>query len=159
MMFGCSYANVWKQPVSSEEIVKETPKLKSIKGTFSQEKILPNIKKTLISYGDFEFTENKGISFYTVSPVKSEVDYTNKKYKQINDIVNAIASKKYKKLEQKFDFYLDRNYNILIIGLKPKDKNKEFISSVTIEIKNSDYIKKIKIELSDGGTTTVWFVK
>ena len=88
------FADVYDYPVSLRNIADQIPEMQSIKCKFKQEKTMPNISKPLISSGDFEFVKNKGVYFNTTYPIKSSVDYTNKNYKQVNDIVNAISAKR-----------------------------------------------------------------
>lgn len=149
------FANVFDNKVYLESIINQLPEVKSIKCKFSQEKILPNIEKPLISSGDFEFIENKGVYFYTYYPVKSTIDYTNKNYKQINDIINALSSKKYKRIEKEFDFYFEKKDKKKILGLKPKNEAAQFIDFILIEGDNS--IQKIKIQMVNGATTNILF--
>lgn len=158
IFFVPAFANVWNNKSSTESIIPKLPELNDITCKFKQEKIIPDIDKALISSGDFKFIKNEGVYFYINYPVQSTVDYTNKNYKQINDVIKAIASKKYKKLEKEFDFYFENmNNNNWKLGLKPKEKTAEFLSSIIIE--GSDYIQKIKIEMINGNITTIWFTK
>ena len=131
----------------------------SIKCKFRQEKHLQNIAKPLISSGNFEFVENKGVYFYTLHPIQSTASYTNKNYKQINDIVNAISAKKYSRLEKEFNFYYEESSDEWTLGLKPKKNSNayNYISSITIE--GSDYISKIDIRQTNGNKTVLWFTK
>ncbi len=153
------FADVWENQVQIENITAKLPEIKSIKCKFRQEKLLPDIEKPILSSGDFEFIENNGVYFYTTYPVKYTVDYTNKNYKQINDIIRAISEKKYKKLEKEFNFYFQENKPNWIVGLKPDENQKtaDFLYSILIE--GSDYIQKIKIEMHNGSSTTLWFEK
>lgn len=159
LIFNTAFANIWDSKCTLETISKQLPPINSIKCKFKQEKIIPNIEKPLISSGNFEFIENDGIYFYTTSPFKSNTNYTNKNYKQINDIINAINSKKFAKLEKEFDFYFEKNEINWTFGLKPKNgqKSSEFLSSIMIEGK--DIIQKIIIKMTDGTITTLWFEK
>lgn len=151
-------ANVWQYPVEFKNIIENIPDIQNIDCKFKQEKLLPNIIKPIISYGNFKFIKNEGVYFYTNFPIQSKVDYTNKNYKQINEVINAIAGKKYKKIEKEFDFYFEKkSANDWIIGLKPKDKNAEFISFIAIT--GCDYINKIEIQMENGSKTTIWFEK
>ena len=158
MCFTVSFANVWGNNTSLENIIKTLPDINDIKCKFKQEKIIPNIDKPILSSGNFEFIKNEGVYFYINYPINSEINYTNKNYKQINDVIKAIASKKYKKLEKEFDFYLEKENNKWVLGLKPKEKTAEFLSSIIIE-GNDDYLQKIKIEMINGNTTTIWFIQ
>lgn len=152
-------ADVYNSPSTLENISKQIPKVGSIKCGFKQEKFLKNIEKPIVSKGDFEFIENKGVYFNTTYPVKSKTDYTNKNYKQINDIVNAISAKKYGKLEKEFEFYFSGSKESWVLGMKPK-KNSDayaYISSITID--GSNYISKISISQTNGNKTVIWFKK
>ena len=152
-------ADVYKFPSNFESISKQIPKIHSIKCKFKQEKHLQNISKPLISSGDFEFVENKGVYFHTLYPFESTVDYTNKNYKQINDIINAISAKKYSILEREFYFFYEGNINKWTLVMKPKKNSNayNYISSITLN--GADYINKIIIKQTNGNMTTLWFTK
>lgn len=141
------------------DISKQIPKMGSIKCKFRQEKYMQNISKPLISSGNFEFIENKGVYFHTLYPIQSTVDYTNKNYKQINDVVNAISTNKYSKLEKEFDFYYEKTSDKWSLGMKPKKNSNayNYISSITID--GTDYINKISVEQKNGNKTILWFIK
>ena len=153
------FANVYDSPTNLESISKHVPKMGSIKCKFKQEKYLKNIEKPLVSFGDFEFAEKNGVYFYTKYPVQSTVDYTNKNYKQINDIVNAVSTKKYSKLEKEFNFYYEKNSEKWSLGLKPKKSSNayNYVSAITID--GTDYIHKISIQQTNGNMTVLWFTK
>lgn len=161
ILFFCNsvFANVYNYPAKLSAIVKQLPKLESINCKFKQEKHLQNISKPIISSGNFKFVENKGVYFYTTYPIKSTVDYTNKNYKQINDIIKALASKKYSKLEKEFEFFYTKGSDNWTLGLKPKAKSDvhNYLSSITIE--GTDYIQKIYIVQTNGNSTKLWFTK
>ena len=142
-----------------DEISKKIPKMGSIKCKFKQEKYLKNIEKPFLSNGDFEYIEGKGVYFYTKYPVELKTDYTNEKYKQINDIVSAVSNKKYSKLERDFEFEFSKNADIWSLKLQPKEKSdaRNFISSIALE--GSDYIQKINILQTNGNKTLIWFTK
>lgn len=152
-------ADVYSSPANLSDISRQIPKMDSIKCKFRQEKYLQNISKPLVSTGDFEFVENKGVYFYTQYPVKSTIDYTNKNYKQINDIIKAISTKKYSKLEKEFNFYFSKSLNTWSLGMKPKKNSNtyNYISSITIE--GSNYIHKVDIQQKNGNKTVLWFTK
>lgn len=157
----CAFADVYEHKTDFETISKQLPKMDSIKCKFRQEKTLQNLKKPLVSGGNFEFKKGEGVFFDTIYPVKSSVNYTNKNYKQINDVVNSISSKKYSKLEKEFDVYyqtLNIEKNLWCIGLKPKrETTAEYISKITIE--GSDYINRIDIAQTNGNRTQIWFTR
>lgn len=160
-LFFCSpvFADVYNSPAALESISTKIPQFGSIKCKFKQEKYIPNITKPLVSGGDFEFVENKGVYFYTTYPVKSVVDYTNKNYKQINDIIKAISSKKYSALEKEFSFFFTKQSENWTLGMKPKKNSKayNYISSITVN--GVDYIYKIEIAQTNGNKTVIWFKK
>ena len=153
------FGDVFNNPSPLNDISKQIPELNSIKCKFKQEKHLQNIQKPLISGGDFEFKKNEGVYFYTTYPVKSTQNYTNKNYKQINDIINGISSKRYSKLEKEFDFYFEGNGKNWTLGLKPKKDSsaQNYISSIIIS--GGDYIKQITISQTNGNKTILWFTK
>ena len=159
LLLNFSFAQIFDNPAKLENVIGNIPKIKSIKCKFKQEKRLNNISKPIISKGDFEFIENKGVYFNTTYPIESRTDYTNKKYKQINEIIEAVSKKRYSKLEREFDFYYIGNIANWSLGLKPK-KNSDsynFIKSIVIEGK--DYINKISIHQINGNSTIIWFIK
>ena len=154
-----SFGNIFENPEKLSNISKNIPELDSIKCKFKQEKRLQNIQKPLVSGGDFEFKKNEGVYFYTTYPVKSTQNYTNKNYKQINDIINGISSKKYSKLEEEFDFYFEGDSSKWKLGLKPK-KNSQAVNYIsTITISGGDYINQITISQKNGNKTLLWFTK
>lgn len=146
------------EKVGSEELMKQLPKLESIDCKFKQEKLIKNIQKPLLSNGNFKFVKGEGVYFETLYPVKSTVSYTNKDYKQINDIILAISNKKYSKLDREFDFYFSKDQNLWTLTLKPKTESKssKYLDSLTIE--GEEYINKIVILSKDGSKTTQWFI-
>ena len=153
----CAY--VFNMPVKIEYVVNNTPKLKNIKCGFIQEKYMPNIKKPLVSKGDFEYIENRGVYFHTKYPIDSVSDYTNKNYKQINDVVEVMSQKKYKRLEKEFDFYYEGNIEKWVFGLKPKKASSasNFIKNITVEGRAN--IDKIQILQTNESKTIIWFIK
>lgn len=153
------FADVYDNPVKLQTISAQIPDMKSLKCKFKQEKYINNIQKPLVSSGDFEFVEGKGVYFHTTYPIDSTADYTNKNYKQINDVVNAIQSKKYSPLEKNFSFYFEQNDKDWTLGMKPKENSNTsgFISNITVT--GSDYIKQIIIKQSNGNKTVIWFTK
>ena len=151
--------DVYNHPATLEQISNQIPEMKSVKCKFKQEKHLQNIQKPLVSGGDFEFLENKGVYFHTKYPVESTVDYTNKNYKQINDIVKAISTKKYSKLEKEFDFYYQGKLENWALGMKPKKTSGAYNYISDITINGSDYINKLDITQTNGNKTVIWFTK
>ena len=99
-------ANVYEHPATISSFINEIPAMDSISCKFKQEKRLINVEKPLLSSGNFRFVKNQGIYFETLQPIKTTASYTNKDYKQINDIIQAISNKKYSKIEKEFKFYL-----------------------------------------------------
>ena len=160
LFFICpAFADVFDYPAKPDVISSQIPKMESIKCRFRQTKYIHNISKPLVSGGDFEFVENKGVYFNTVYPVKSKVNYTNKNYKEVNDIIKAISSKKYSVLEKDFNFYFESKNQDWCLGMTPK-KNSDainFISCITIE--GNSYIHKINIIQKNGNKTLLWFTK
>ena len=157
--FSSVLAGVYDNPAPLSEISAQIPELNDIKCKFKQEKTVQNISKPLVSSGDFEFVKNKGVYFYTTYPIKSTVDYTNKNYKQINDIVRAISTKKYSGLEKEFNFFFSKTGNLWTLGLKPKPTSNLTNYIKTISIDGSSYINKIEISQTNGNKTVIWFIK
>ncbi len=160
LIFPCfAFGDVYDYPQSLENISKQIPKPENIKCKFKQERYLKNIKNPIVSGGDFEFVKSKGVCFLTTYPVVTKTDYTNKNYRQINDIISAISSKKYSKIEKEFNFYYEVKNSDWTLGMKPKKNSKtsDFIKSITICGK--DYIKKIETSQTNGNKTVLWFIK
>lgn len=159
LLSGFAAANVYEYPANLNDIFTKMPKIESIKCKFKQEKHMQNIQKPLVSSGDFEFVENKGVYFHTKYPIQTENNYTNEKYKQINDIICAISKKKYSGLEKEFDFYFQGNSNNWSLGLKPKKATQAFNYIKSITLQGDDYIHQITIEQTNGNKTLLWFTK
>lgn len=151
-------ANVFEHSTNLDTVVSKIPKMDSIKCKFKQEKNIVNIQKPIVSSGDFEFRKGEGVYFYTTYPIKSTTNYTNKNYKEVNNVISAISAKKYSKLEKDFDFYFTEKGSNWILGLKPKDKSTAVYLD-NIQIEGSDYINKIKIVQTNGNKTTLWFIR
>lgn len=159
-MSSCSSsADVYEHKQSLENISKQLPQLESLKCNFRQEKYLKNIQIPIVSGGLFEFVKGQGVYFTTTYPIKSKTDYTNKNYKQINDIINAISDKRYSRIEKEFDFFFEKNPQNMVLGICPKHESQsaDYISSITLNIK--DYIQKIEIKQTNGNKTVLWFTK
>lgn len=152
-------ADVFDNKKDLSYITKQIPEMDSIKCKFKQEKRLKNIQKPIISGGDFEFKKNEGVYFYTTYPIQSTQNYTNKNYKQINDIINGISSKRYSKLEKEFEFYFDKNDENWTLGMKPQKESSVYNYIASIRIDGSNYIKKIVISQINGNETLLWFIK
>ena len=133
--------------------------MESITCKFRQEKHIKHIEKPLISGGNFEFKKNTGVFFETTYPVQAKTAYTNENCKQINDIVNAISSKKYSGLEREFNFYFEKSNKIWTLGLKPKTNSNtsKILSSITIS--GNDTIENMIIQQTNGNKTVLWFIK
>lgn len=153
------FSNVYEHPAVLEEISEQIPKMKSIQCKFKQEKHFQNIQKPFISNGDFKFVENKGVYFHTTSPIESDVDYTNKNYKQINDIIKAVSAKKYSRLEKEFTFYYQKKNDNWTLGMRPKKESSAYNYISNITISGTDYISKIDISQTNGNKTLLWFTK
>lgn len=158
-IFSFALAAVYNNSVSLSNISSQIPELKDIRCKFKQEKFLQNISKPLVSSGDFEFVKNKGVYFYTTYPIKSTVGYTNRNYKQINDIIKAVSSKKYSEIDKEFNCFFLKTENIWTLGLRPKPTSnlKNYINTITV--KGSDYIQEIEISQTNGNKTLIWFTK
>ncbi len=153
------YADLFSSRQSLENISKNIPEINSIKCKFKQEKYLNNIPKPLISSGEFEFIKEKGVIFRTKLPFESVTDYTDKSYKQVNDVIKAISSKKFYRIEREFNFYYENNAGNWSLGMKPKSDStaSNYINSIIIE--GTDYINKITINQINGNKTYIWFTK
>lgn len=153
------FANVFNHPQKLSVIATNLPELNNISCKFRQEKTFNNSNVKIYSSGDFNFTKNKGITFHTTYPTDFTTTYNSSEYKQINDIINAISTKSYSKIEKIFQFYFENTNNIWHFGLIPKQNHQcsKYISS--IEIQGMQYITKIVITTKNAGTTTIRFNK
>src|SRR5574344_1457320 len=150
-------ANVFNYPQKLSYIAPQIPKMGSVFCKFSQEKYLPNSHIVLKSSGNFKFIKNKGVTFYTTYPIKSTTSYTNREYKQINNIIRAISSKSYSKLEKDFKFYFQKKSNNWDLGLIPKQNSNISQYLKSIEIEGNNDISKIEIITKDLTKTTIKF--
>ena len=153
------WGNADAQKVSSDELLKKFPMVESRECLFKQEKVLKNIQKPLVSNGNFKLVKGEGVYFETLYPVKSTVSYTNKEYKQINDIIKAVSDKKYSRLEREFDLFYSENKNLWTLKLEPKEVSKSYKYLDYIELNGSKEIDKIVIMTKDGNKTTQWFME
>lgn len=152
-------ASVYDNPATISSFINELPNLNNnIDCKFKQEKHIANVARPIVSGGNFKFVKDKGVYFETTYPVKTNVSYTNKDYKQINDIILAISSRKYSKLEKEFNFFYKKDKENWILALKPKEDSQiiDYISSITICGEIS--INKISINLKNGNSTILWFI-
>lgn len=151
------FADVFQNRANISSFVNEIPQMNSISCKFKQEKTIKGIEKPLISGGNFKFVKDKGIFFDTTYPIKSSTSYTTGEYKQINSIINAISNKKYKNLENEFDFYFNKENAKWNLGLKPKQtaQSARYISSIQISGRN--IIDKIIIDTTNGNKISQWF--
>ena len=153
------FANVFDHPQKLSTISNNLPELNSINCKFKQEKTFPNSNVKLNSSGNFKFIKNQGIVFYTTYPTNFVTTYNSSEYKQINDIINAISTKSYSKIERIFQFYYEKNNNIWSLGLIPKPTHPCAKYLYSIEIYGTTYINKIVITTKSSGKTTIWFSK
>lgn len=147
-----AFAEVFEHPVSLKKTVSKLPELGNRTCKFSQEKTLPT-NLILKSSGDFEFKKDSGVTFYTTYPVKTTSYPQN--FSEVNNIIKAISTKSYGKLEKDFNFFYESNGNEWTLGLKPKfnSKIKNFLKS--IEIKGTEEIDKMVIISNDGTKTEI----
>lgn len=153
------FANVFNHPQKLAVIANNLPELNNISCKFQQEKTFNNSNVKIYSSGDFNFIKNKGITFHTTYPTDFVTSYNSSEYKQINDIINAISTKSYSKIEKVFQFYFENTNNTWCLGLIPKQNHQcaKYLSS--IEIQGAQYIKKIVITTKNSGKTTIRFNK
>ncbi len=152
-------ADVYYHPVKLEDISVQLSPEENIKCKFKQEKYLKNIEKPIVSSGDFEFIANKGVFFHTTYPIDLTADYTNKNYKQINNVIKAVQTKKYSAIEKDFSFFYEKNSDNWILGMKPNEKSNAAKALESITITGSNYIKQITINQINGNKTVIWFIK
>lgn len=152
-----SWANLYDRPAKIEDFIEILPEAKTVFCKFEQTKYLKNIERPIVSGGNFRFVENEGVYFETIYPIKATASYTNREYKQINDIILAISHKKYSKLNKDFDYFFDNNNQSWQLGLKPKEDcpASNYIVSVTVE--GQEYIQKIILRFKNGSYTTICF--
>lgn len=150
-------ANLFESPAKIEDFINLLPEMKTISCKFEQTKYLTNIDKPVVSSGTFKFIEKEGVFFETLHPIKTTVSYTNKDYKQINDIILAISQKKYSKLNKDFYYFFNKNETSWKLGLKPKPESpaSNYIISISIEGKNN--IEKMILQFKNGSSTTICF--
>ena len=151
--------NISEKPSDIKSFINKLPAFKTLKCKFKQEKYLKNIEKPIYSSGDFKFVQNVGVYFDTTYPIKNHFEYTNKDYRQINDIILAISNKKYSKIEKEFDFYFSEEKENWDLKLIPKKNTKTNNFLNLIEIKGKDQIDKITIDMTSGNKTVIWFFK
>lgn len=153
-----SFANVFEHPQKLSTIINQLPQLNSTTRKFKQEKTIPNSEVILKSGGNFKFIKNKGVIFETTYPITSTSTYTTRNYKQINEIINAISTKSYGKIEKVFNFYYYGTQKNWTLGLVPKksDKSAKYLKFIEIEGDNND-ISKIVIASKNSTKTSIWF--
>ena len=150
-------ANLFENPAKIEEFINLLPDMKTISCKFEQTKYLSNIEKPIISSGNFKFVEKEGVYFETLKPIKTTISYTNKDYKQINDIILAISQKKYSKLNKDFYYFFDKNETSWQLGLKPKPESPASNYIVSISIEGKNHIEKMKLQFKNGSSTIICF--
>ena len=150
-------ANLFEKPAKIEEFITLLPEMKSVSCKFEQTKYLNNVEKPIISSGNFKFIENEGVYFETLKPIKTTISYTNKDYKQINDIVLAISQKRYSKLNKDFNYFFNKNENSWELGLKPKPESPANNYIISISIIGNNHIEKMKLQFKNGSSTTICF--
>lgn len=148
-------ANVFNSPQKLEYIVQKLPQFEEVNCKFKQQKSMPN-NVVLNSSGDFHFDKNSGVIFKTTSPIKAVNSYSSKEYNQINDIINAIANRKYSRIENQFDFYFI-NATPWQFAMKPKSNSQTSKYLKSIEITGSNRISKMVIITTNAVKTTIWF--
>lgn len=164
LLLACAgvYAEVFENPSDIDTIKNNVSEIRDIKCKFKQEKHMQGLTKTLISGGNFEFKKGSdgGIYFYTTYPIKSTIEYSNRTYRQINDIINAISTGKYSKLERDFEFYYELAIEGWVFGLRPKVNSGayNYLDFIKVEGK-SDLIQKIDITQKNGNRTEIWFIE
>jgi len=149
-----AYADVFSHPEKLSVIIKSLPEFNSVKCKFEQEKTMSGV--VFKSSGDFEFIKDKGIVFKTTFPVQNVTSYESSQYKQINEIVNAISSGNFEKIESVFNFYFEKQGAKWVLGLVPKkSKQAEYLKS--IEIEGEKNISKMIITTQNSVVTKIRF--
>lgn len=160
IIFSCiqiACANGLDTPQKLSVISKEIPHLNNISCKFYQEKTFPNSSVKIVSSGDFKFVKNKEVIFHTTYPTDFVTSYNTAQYKQIKDIINAISTKNYTKLEKEFVFYFYKKNLAWTLKLVPKKKSQseKYISSIIIQ--GTDYITNLVINTVSSGNTVIRF--
>lgn len=149
------FADVFNSPKSLEYIVQKMPVFSNVDCNFKQEKKMPN-NVVLNSSGEFLYDKTNGVTFKTTYPIRAINAYSPKEYNQINEIINAIANRRYSKLENQFNFYyLDTNP--WQFALKPKTNSQASKYLKYIEISGSKRISKMIVATTNSVKTTIWF--
>ena len=148
-------ANVFDYPDKLENIAPKIPGYGSVSCKFVQERFLPKSDIMLKSSGNFKYEKDKGVTFYTIYPIKSTSSYTSREYKHINNVISAISNKSYSKLEKDFQFFYEDGWKL---GLVPKKESQtsKYLKSIEIE-GNPDMITRIVIQTVDSGKTNISF--
>ncbi len=150
-----AFANVFNSPQKLEYIVPKLPQFSEVSCNFKQQKQMPN-NVILNSSGEFYFNSKTGVVFKTTSPIKTVNAYSPKEYNQINDVINAIANRKYSKIENQFDFYYigEKPWEF---AMKPKSTSQASKYLKSIEIYGANRISKMVITTTNSVKTTIWF--
>lgn len=154
----CVYADsILNHKSSAEQAAAQLPEFNDAACKFTQEKTMKNTgNKDIIlkSSGNFKFEKARGITFETLSPVKSVSSYTSAQNKQISSIIKAIANKNYSYLEKNFDIYLQKTgQNNWELALKPKKENKASAQLKLINIKGQKVINNMVIDTLNSKTS------
>lgn len=156
MLFQVVHADLFQNKTTIASFINEIPEINNISCKFKQEKIINGLSKPIVSGGNFKFIKNDGVYFYTTYPIKTVTSYKNNEYRKINEIIQAISDKKYKHLENEFDFYFEKQNNIWKLGLIPTEKSQtKFLKNIQIE--GVTKINKIIIVMQNGNKITQWF--
>lgn len=149
------FADVFNSPRDLEYIVQKMPVFDVMDCNFKQEKKMPN-NVILNSSGEFVFDKTNGVTFKTTYPIKTVNAYSPREYNQINEIINAIANRKYSKLENQFNFYyLDTNP--WQFAMKPKVNSQASKYIKYVEIFGKNQISKMVVATTNSVKTTIWF--
>lgn len=150
--------NVFDAPASVADIVKIIPEFKDVNCQFRQEKFVPTSNITLVSGGKFKFEKNKGVTFYVMYPINTTISYSNKDFKQISNVLNAISNKSYTSLEKDFNFFFQKSKSFWIIGLVPKNNSPLHKRIKSIQIEGESSISKMIILFGDNSRSTIsWY--
>lgn len=150
-----AFADVFNSPKNLESIAPKLPPFNEVNCNFKQEKRLPN-NVILKSSGKFSFKKETGVVFKTTYPIQAVNSYSPKEYNQINDIINAIANRKYAKIENQFNFYFVES-SPWEFAMKPKASSQTSKYVKSIEIYGNKHISKLIITTTNAVKTTIWF--
>ena len=157
LLFSCVFANLYSESVQTSDFIEKIPKINDINCSFKQEKYLQGAIAPITSEGNFQFIKGEGVYFETLKPFHQIISYSDKNYRQINDLITAISNKNYDSLENLFNFFFEQNDLNWTLALEPKENTSSYDVIENIEISGNENIEKLQISLKNGNRTVIWF--